>query len=76
MIDAKIVQIDTGDEEREEFEIHFPDKEPVYLLSTNHDEDGWSGMESVREAYKRLANALGIPFEIQYRYDDEDEDDC
>ena len=31
----------------------------VRVGSTNHDEDGWAGMESSRELFKKVAQVLG-----------------
>ena len=40
------------------------------LISTNHDDDGWSGMERVNTALTKMAAACGLPVQGSNEEDD------
>ena len=63
--------VDTGDDEVQEIRLN-----GEYLLTTNHDEHGWAGMEAARDLCERIAKSLGGTVETidEIPADDSEED--
>jgi hypothetical protein len=59
--------VDTGDDEVEEIRLN-----GEYLVSTNHDEHGWAGMEAARNLVTAIAKRLGGKVETIYEGASED----
>jgi len=66
---GEVKKIEIRYDSDESFDIYVDD---MYIRSANHDELGWAGMDALKGAFERLAEAKDIEFLITEGFGDND----